>query len=236
MIPIRDTIKSREYPFVNIILISINTLVFFYQLSLGREVDALVLHYGLVPAKFTLSAKWDVDPMFRYLPFLTSMFLHGGWIHFIGNMWYLWVFGDNVEDRLGHFRYLIFYLLCGFIAGYAQYLTHPLSTVPMIGASGAIAGILGAYLALFPHSTVITLVPVFFFLTLVEVPAVAFLVLWFLMQFLNGTIAITFVSQATGGVAWWAHIGGFLAGFLLVHFFKRRRVPRYYEDEAWPSW
>jgi membrane associated rhomboid family serine protease len=236
VIPIRDTIKSREYPLLNVTIILINTLAFFYQLSLGRGLDAFILHYGLVPATFTLSAKWDIDPLTRYLPFFTSMFLHGGWIHFLSNMWYLWIFGDNVEDRLGHVRYLIFYLLCGFMAGYIQYLIYPLSTIPMIGASGAIAGILGAYLALFPRSTVVTLVPIFIFLTLVEIPAVIFLVLWFFMQFLNGAIAITLVSQVTGGIAWWAHIGGFLTGFFLVHIFKKRQTSRYYEDESWPSW
>jgi len=236
MIPIHDTIKSRESPFITLTLILINAWAFLYELSLGRELEAFILRYGLVPARYTLSAGWDEDLLFRYLPFFTSMFLHGGWIHFLGNMWYLWIFGDNVEDRMGHLRYLIFYLLCGFIAGYTQYWTQPLSTVPLIGASGAIAGVLGAYLFLFPHSTVVTLVPVFLFLTAVEIPAVLFLVLWFFMQFLNGAIAITSVSQVTGGVAWWAHIGGFLAGFFLVPVFKKRQVPRYYEDEAWPSW
>lgn len=236
MIPLRDTIKAREFPFINITLILLSIWAFFYELSMGKGLDTFILRYGLVPAKFTLSDKWEVDLLSRYLPFFTSMFLHGGWFHLIGNMWYLWIFGDNVEDRLGHFRYLIFYLLCGFIAGYVQYLTHPLSTIPMIGASGAIAGVLGAYLVLFPRSTVITLVPIFLFFTLVEIPAVLFLFLWFFMQFLNGAIAITLVSQVTGGVAWWAHIGGFVAGFFLVHLFKKRRVPRYYEDERWPSW
>ncbi|MEW6426084.1 MAG: rhomboid family intramembrane serine protease, partial [Bacillota bacterium] len=160
-----------------------------------------------------------LEPLF--LPFLSAMFLHGGWFHVIGNMWYLWIFGDNVEDRLGRFRYLLFYLAAGIIGSIAHILTNPTSPVPVIGASGAIAGVLGGYFITFPRSRVLALVPVFFFLTLMEVPAVIYLALWFVLQLFNGTLSLGGVANP---VAWWAHIGGFVAGMVLIKLMAPRRV------------
>ena len=160
------------------------------------------------------------------------MFLHGGWAHLLGNMLYLWIFGDNVEDRMGHPRYLVFYLLCGWSASYAHIAAAPTSPLPALGASGAIAGVLGAYITLYPRARVVTLLPLGFFATLVQVPAYVFLGLWFVQQFLYGTLSVARTAQTEGGVAWWAHIGGFAAGFLLVWIFQTRpRAPR--RRDAW---
>ena len=163
MIPLRDIIPSRTTPFVTVTLIVLNTLVFFYQLSLGPAIEEFVLYFGLVPAAFS------------WITVFTSMFLHGGFLHFAGNMLYLWIFGDNVEDRMGHGRFLFFYLLCGVGAALAQTITDPASVIPMVGASGAIAGVMGAYFVLYPRSRILTLVPIFFFIQLIEVPAIFFL-------------------------------------------------------------
>lgn len=219
MIPIKDTIPSRSYPLVNISLIMANLLIFFYQLSLGDQLEPFIFTYGLIPVRFLSLGQPFFD---RLSPLFTAMFLHGGWFHILGNMLYLWIFGDNVEDRLGHFRYLLFYILSGFGAALVQAFIHPYSPFPMIGASGAIAGVLGAYLLLFPYARVVTLVPFFFFLQVLEIPAFAFLFFWIFIQFLNGTVAIGHASQITGGVAWWAHIGGFFSGILLLMFFKKK--------------
>lgn len=183
--------------------------------------DRFYIQYGLIPAEF-LSGK-DLDPTVPFpiwLTLLTSMFLHAGWLHLIGNMWYLWIFGDNVEASMGSLRYLLFYLLSGAGAAGLQMAVSGRSTVPMVGASGAISGVMGAYFVLFPWSRILTLVPIWFFLQLVEVPAFVFLGLWFLLQFFSGLVDL----QSLGGTAWWAHIGGFLAGGLLVFLFKRREV------------
>ena len=206
MIPLRDIIPSRTTPVVTIALITINVLVFLYELSLGRAVDAFTLYWGLVPAAFS------------WVTVLTSMFLHGGLMHVAGNMLYLWIFGDNVEDRMGHGRYLVFYLLCGIAAALAQTITVPDSVVPMVGASGAIAGVMGAYFVLYPHSRVLMWVPIFF---LFEVPAVFFLGFWFLTQLLSGVTSGLAASGQVGGVAFWAHVAGFAAGALLVKVFAR---------------
>jgi membrane associated rhomboid family serine protease len=156
------------------------------------------------------------------------MFLHGGWLHLIGNMWYLWIFGDNVEDRVGHIRFLAFYLLCGFGAGIAHTIINANTAVPSIGASGAIAGVLGAYLVSYPFARVLTLVPLFIFIQIIEIPAVIVLGLWFVIQFFNGTAALASTTAASaGGVAWWAHVGGFLLGVLLIGLFPRRGRQRY---------
>lgn len=221
MIPLRDTIPSKRFPFVNLGLIAVNILIFIHQLSLGNRLDEFVLEYGLVPLRFHLSGHWDyVDVWNRYTPFLTSIFLHGGWLHLIGNMVYLWIFGDNVEDRMGHMRFFFFYLVSGFMASLLQAWINYESTIPMIGASGAIAGVLGAYLLLYPFARIVTLVPFFIFLEIIEVPAFIFLVLWFFLQFLYGAASIGSVSGG-GGIAWWAHIGGFIAGMVLVNLFKK---------------
>src|SRR6185436_14635094 len=217
MIPLRDIIPSRTTPVVTIALIVINVLVFLYELALGRGVNAFTLYWGLVPAAFS------------WVTVLTSMFLHGGLMHVAGNMLYLWIFGDNVEDRMGHGRYLVFYLLCGIAAALAQTITVPDSVVPMVGASGAIAGVMGAYFVLYPRSRIVTLVPLFFFIQLIEVPAIFFLGIWFLMQFLSGVGSIvSTVGNAgngsggpIGGIAFWAHIAGFVAGITGVVLFRR---------------
>jgi membrane associated rhomboid family serine protease len=211
MIPLRDVIPSRTTPFVTIALIAANALVFFYQFSLGDLGNDFILYFGLVPAAFS------------WVAVLTSMFLHGGLLHFGANMLYLWIFGDNVEDRMGHGRFLTFYLLCGAAAALAQTAMNPESVVPMIGASGAIAGVMGAYLVLYPHSRIVTLVPIFFFIQLIEVPAVFFLGLWFVLQFISGvgSIASATGGEPAGGVAFWAHVAGFVAGVSGVIVFRR---------------
>lgn len=183
--------------------------------------DLFYIQYGLVPAEF-LSGK-DLPPYVFFsiwITLLTSMFLHGGWMHLIGNMWYLWIFGDNVEAAMGSLRFLLFYLLSGVGAAFLQMGVGGATTAPMIGASGAISGVMGAYLVLFPWARIISVVPIWFFLHLVEIPAVAFLGLWFLIQFFSGIVDL----QGLGGTAWWAHVGGFLTGALLVFPFKRRGV------------
>jgi membrane associated rhomboid family serine protease len=210
MFPLRDIIPSRTTPYVTISLIALNALVFFYQLSLGRAVEEFVLYYGLVPAAFS------------WVTVLTSMFLHGGFLHFAGNMLYLWIFGDNVEDRMGHGRFTVFYVLCGMAAALAQTAIDPSSVIPMVGASGAIAGVMGAYFVLYPRSRILTLVFVFFFIQLIEVPAIFFLGIWFLMQFLSGVGSIaTATSEPGGGIAFWAHVAGFAAGIAAVGIFRR---------------
>jgi membrane associated rhomboid family serine protease len=191
-------------------LIGLNAVAFLYQLSLGDAVARFVFTYGLVPADFS------------WVNVLTSMFLHGGLLHFGGNMLYLWIFGDNVEDRMGHGRFVLFYLLCGTAAALAQTMFNPDSAVPMVGASGAIAGVMGAYFVLYPHSRIVTLLP-FIVIQVIEVPAIFFLGIWFLMQFASG---ITSIATATGGdtgdgVAFWAHIAGFVAGLVGVFVFRR---------------
>lgn len=220
MIPLKDTIPSRTFPFVNYLLIGINFLCFFYQLSLGPYMQHFISIWGVVPLRVT-TLHGDFVQIFS--PFITSMFLHGGWLHVLGNMLYLYIFGDNVEDRLGHIRYLLFYLLCGISASIAQVLAAPYARVPMVGASGAIAGVMGAYFCMFPYSRIVTLVFVFFFIEFIEIPAFFFLLFWFILQFLNGTLSFSTSNAAAGGVAWWAHIGGFVAGILLLMVFKRKR-------------
>ncbi len=225
MIPLRDTIPCRSYPWVTQGLIGLNLLLFSYELSLGPALEHFLLAYGFVPFRYLYLSQtqaWDLPA--RFGPMFTSMFLHGGWLHLISNMWVLWIFGDNVEDRLGPLRYLLFYLFCGMVAAYTQYLFSPLSRIPMVGASGAIAGVMGAYLMLFPRARVVALVPVFCFLQVVTVPAVFFLGFWFLLQFFNGAFSLSSAHFMQGGVAWWAHVGGFLAGAVLVPFLRRRSL------------
>jgi membrane associated rhomboid family serine protease len=217
MIPLRDVIPSRTFPAITIALIAVNVLVFLFELSLGDSLELFLQSWALVPARFTL------------LSLVTSMFLHGGLMHVGGNMWFLWIFGDNVEDRMGHGRFIVFYLLCGAVAALAQTLMQPDSYIPMLGASGAIAGVMGAYFVLYPHSRIVTLVPIFFFIQLIEIPAIFFLGIWFLLQFLSGvgSIAATAGEQSSGGVAFWAHVAGFAAGLIAVFLFRqpeRQRV------------
>jgi membrane associated rhomboid family serine protease len=210
MIPLRDVIPSRTTPGVTITLIVVNVLVFLFQMSLTeRGQEAFVYAFGLVPAYFS------------FVTVFTSMFVHGGFAHIAGNLLFLWIFGDNVEDRLGHGRFLIFYLLCGSAAAFAQTALDADSLVPMVGASGAIAGVMGAYLVLYPHSRVLMLFP--FPVFLFELPAIAFLGMWFFVQFLNGIgqLPVFQQDQISGGVAFWAHVMGFIAGLVLVVFMKR---------------
>ena len=230
MIPLRDTIPSSRRPVVTYALIAVNVVVFLFELSLGRALEPFIFQWGLVPARFAMT-----DPL-SWMAVLTSMFLHGGWAHVGGNLLYLWIFGDNVEDRMGHGRYLFFYVACGACAALAQTMANPASTVPMVGASGAIAGVLGAYLLYYPHARVVTLVPIFFFIQLIEIPALFFLLIWFGMQLVNGAASLTSATAATGGVAWWAHLGGFAGGFvlgLLLGYGRPKAIaPR--RDGLWP--
>ena len=210
MIPLRDVIPSRTTPGVTVTLITLNVLVYVFQLMLSdRAQDAFILNFGLVPAYFSL------------VNVVTAMFVHGGFAHLAGNMLFLWIFGDNVEDRLGHFRFIVFYLLCGFSAAFAQSVLNPDSLVPMVGASGAIAGVMGAYLVLYPHSRVLMLFP--FPLFLFELPAVVFLGIWFFIQFLNGINQLPVFERdaISGGVAFVAHVMGFVAGLILVFIMRR---------------
>jgi membrane associated rhomboid family serine protease len=209
MIPLRDVIPSRTVPVITVALIALNAAGFLYEMALGpEELDRFLLRHGVVPAAFT----WD--------DVLTSMFLHGGIAHLLGNMLSLWIFGDNVEDRLGHGRYLAFYLAAGTAASLAHLWADPSSPVPTIGASGAIAGVMGGYLVLYPHSRVITWLPP---LLLLEVPAVVFLGLWFFLQLVSGVGSrlSTTPGEMVGGVAFWAHIGGFAAGAVAVKLLAR---------------
>src|SRR5262245_21532683 len=220
MMPLRDIQERHSFPFVNVVLFGIHVVVFFYEMSLGRNLEGFIRSAAFVPASYFEPGNVVADQR----SVLVSMFLHGGWMHLLGNMLYLWIFGDNVEDRLGHVRYVIFYLACGWAATLAHGYTDMQSSVPSVGASGAIAGVLGAYLLLFPKARVLTLIPLGFYTQMREVPALLVLGLWFVLQFFSG-IASLGVRQQTG-VAWWAHIGGFVAGMILVKILAPRGGPR----------
>lgn len=207
VIPVRDTIVSSTVPLVTYALMAANVGVYVYQESLGGAVEGFIATHGLVPQRFVGEWWSDVTPLF------SSMFLHGGWLHLIGNLLYLHIFGDNVEDRLGHARYLVLYLLAGATAGVAQVMINPAMAVPMVGASGAIAGVTGAYLLFYPRARVVTLVPIFLFVQVVEIPAFFFLFFWFAFQLLLGLASIG--TTTGGGIAFWAHIGGFVSGMVL---------------------
>ncbi|MBN1571404.1 MAG: rhomboid family intramembrane serine protease [Acidobacteria bacterium] len=236
MFPLRDDNPITITPVVTWALIAVNAVVFMYQLSLGQNAAQLfVYRFGAIPAVISgtehLPEKLVAVPPAMSL--FTSMFLHGGWMHLVGNMWFLWIFGNNIEEAMGHTRYLLFYLLCGFMAAGSHIFAYPDSTIPTIGASGAIAGALGAYIMLYPRARVWTLIFVFFFIRLIYIPAWMVLGAWILLQFINGSMAVG--AQNTGGVAFWAHVGGFIAGVLLVAFFKKRSVrffnpPRLHEN------
>jgi len=227
MIPIRDTIPSRRKPVITFAIIVACSAVFALELAIGpHALDGFMYLFGLVPAHYSLPAwrQWAGSPQSLW-PFGTYMFLHGGWLHLIGNMWFLWLFGDNVEDRLGRPRFLVFYLSCGFAAALVQFALSPGSDVPLVGASGAISGVMGAYFLLYPGARIVTLVPVFIFIQLIEIPAFVFLGIWFLLQFSGGTSQLAVSSAHSGGVAFWAHVGGFLAGMILLRAFTPRRLP-----------
>ncbi len=222
MIPLRDTQPSRSTPVVTVAIIVVNVLLFLYQVSLDRfSLNHFIMEYGVVPDRL------------HYSSLLTSMFLHGGWMHLIGNMWFLWIFGDNVEDILGHGKYLVFYLLAGVVAALAQVVFTPGSRVPMVGASGAIAGVMGAYMIKFPHSRILTLIPVIVFFTTVEVPAFFMLLYWFAIQFFSGVGSIAYSHVSQGGVAFLAHVGGFIAGIVLILSMRTREPYRRRRDLHW---
>ena len=226
MIPVGDSIPSRSAPVANWLLILLNSVLFFLELTQGRDVDAFLLRWGLVPAALVGAAPAIPGALPPVVTIFTSMFLHAGWGHMLGNMLFLWVFGDNVEDAMGSRRYLLFYVLCGVAAALIQVAADPGGTVPMVGASGAISGVLGAYMLMYPRAVVSVVAPMFLFFPVFNVPAVVMLGLWFLTQFTNGIASLAH-TLPTAGVAWWAHIGGFVAGALLVWFFRRRRrTPR----------
>jgi membrane associated rhomboid family serine protease len=216
MFPLYDTVRSHKFPLVNLLLVGLNAVAFYWELQMGSaELKDFIFANGLIPAKFL------ADPSQEWVSIFSSMFLHGSWFHIISNMWVLLIFGDNVEARMGGFRYLIFYLLSGIAAGLLQSYVLPSSAVPMIGASGAVAGVLGAYLILFPSSRVASLVPILFIFTLVEIPAFVFLLFWFFSQLYSGLFPVE--GGGASGIAWWAHIGGFLFGVLMVSFFASRQ-------------
>ena len=212
MIPLRDVIPSRSTPYITVTLIVINAVAWLYELTIPGDLLPVYLQlYGVVPADFSTPT------------LVSSMFLHGSWSHFIGNMWYLWIFGDNVEDRVGHGRFIAFYLLCGVVAALGHVAMDPSSTLPTIGASGAIAGVMGGYFVLYPQSRVLTLIPLVIYVEIIELPAVLLLGFWFVMQLFNaGVIAVT-ANSSSGGIAFVAHVAGFVAGLAGVFVFRKRR-------------
>jgi membrane associated rhomboid family serine protease len=223
VIPLRDVIPSRTTPYITVTIILLNAVAWLFEISLQQnDLNQFLYVYGVVPAQFT----WPT--------LITSMFLHGGWMHVIGNMWYLWIFGDNVEDRLGHAGYIIFYLLCGIVAAFGQIVIDPTSTLPTIGASGAIAGVMGAYFVLYPRSRVLTLVPLILWWEMFELPAVVLLGFWFLLQLFSaaGSIAVTAGTHGSGGVAFMAHVAGFVFGGVSMVVLRRQASSRW-EDSAY---
>jgi membrane associated rhomboid family serine protease len=216
MIPLRDTIPTRNFPIVNTTIIGINVLVYLIQIGQGKEFFRFIYTYGLIPVRYTmpqLGAEYFLgNAIFAFVSF---MFLHSGFWHLLGNMWSLYIFGDNVEDRLGPIRYLAFYLLCGVASGVSHLLLNLQSDIPIIGASGAIAGVMGAYFILHPHSRILTLIPIFFIPYFLEIPAFFFLGIWFVLQFVSAALGL----GDFGGIAWWAHIGGFVFGILFLKLF-----------------
>jgi membrane associated rhomboid family serine protease len=231
MIPLKDDVPSSGFPFVTIGLIVLNVLVFLYQASIGmgseRAAEAFILEFGAVPCRVTGACAVPGDFPSPIATIFTAMFMHGGLFHVAGNMLYLWIFGDNVEDTLGHGRFLLFYLLSGVAAALAQIAVHPDSRIPMVGASGAVSGVLGAYLLLFPYARVLVLLIFGFFVRIVRWPAIIVLGFWIVVQFLNGLITVSVAAGgAAGGTAWFAHIGGFLAGIVLLFLMRPRRTGR----------
>lgn len=223
MIPLKDTIKSRSLPILVFILLFLNSAVFLFELLIGDSLGSFIQLYGFVPNKFFFfhdhySSFFSTS---RFIPIFTSMFLHGGFVHFFGNMLFLWVFADNVEDYFGKFGFLSLYFFSGFFACIVQGLSSMKSQIPMIGASGAIAGVLGSYFVLFPHSRIYTLVPIFLFPLFIEIPAPIFLVYWFFIQFFNGTLSLA--ASVWSPVAFWAHIAGFISGILFALLFRKSK-------------
>jgi membrane associated rhomboid family serine protease len=234
VIPLRDDVPARSLPFVTVSLIGLNVVVFLYQVSLGlenerRAAEAFVLEFGAIPCRLSGACAAPLEFPSPLATVFTSMFMHGGFLHIAGNMLYLWIFGNNVEDTLGHGRFLLFYLLAGMAAALGQTAVNPTSSIPMIGASGAVSGVLGAYLLLFPYASILTLVMVGFFIRFIRVPAIIVLGFWIVLQLINGyiTYSATVMGRPEGGgVAWFAHIGGFLAGMVLLFLLRPRRKAR----------
>ena len=218
MIPLRDNIHSRHFPFMTVLLIAINFYYFYQELLLSdAALTAFISHYGLVPSVFMAKLAKTPLAVATYTPLISNLFLHGGWMHVIGNMWYLWLFGHSVEDCLGRLNFVYFYLLCGILANLSQLVIDPTTTIPTIGASGAISGVLGAYFLLYPRARISTLIPLFILFPIIQIRAWLFLIFWFLLQLQSGAMAL---SMSGGGIAWWAHIGGFVAGMVLAKIFK----------------
>ncbi|NSW90480.1 MAG: rhomboid family intramembrane serine protease [Firmicutes bacterium] len=231
MFPLRDNIPSFKRPFVTYTLIVTNTIIYLFQFLLPSRLEEMfVFKYGFVPIAFLKAIAEHRLTVQDFYPFLTSMFIHGNWTHLISNMWTLWLFGDNIEDRLGHFRFILFYLLSGFFAMFSHFIFYSNSFIPAIGASGAIAGVMGAYVILFPYSRIITFIPVLFVPLFVRIPALIYLAIWFLIQLYNGAVS-SILGGRGSGVAWWAHIGGFISGilFLKLLYTRKYRRPVYYE-------
>ena len=218
MIPLKDDNPTRTFPFVTISLIAVNVVIFVVELLQGENLVLFVNSFGAIPCEVTTGI--DTEPLIFFpvrLTVFSSMFLHGGWSHLVGNMLYLWIFGNNIEDRMGHHRFILFYVLVGIAASIAQIAASPFSTIPLIGASGAISGVLGAYLLLYPKAKVLTLVPLVVFLRVVSLPAYVVLGFWIVLQIINGFVSLSYIAQ--GGVAFFAHIGGFIAGLALIKLF-----------------
>jgi membrane associated rhomboid family serine protease len=229
MFPLRDTIPNRSNSYGMWLIIIANTLVFLFQISLSADQSLRVLHlFGLIPARIAHPdwAELAGYPAQGGVTLITHMFLHAGWLHYLLNMWMLWIFGDNVEDVMGPVRFLLFYLLCGLGAILAHLFFNINSTLPVVGASGAIAGVMGAYLLLYPYARVVTFVPIFFLPFFFEVPAIVFLGIWFLIQIISGLFFLA-LQGLGGGIAWWAHIGGFVIGMALIKFFQKRDICRH---------
>ncbi len=242
MFPIQDSVPRRCPPLMMWSIMAVNIFFFLLETRLDpHQLQKLFYIYGMVPARYTHPewAAWAGLAPGAILPLFTSMFLHGGWLHIIGNMWTLWIFGDNVEDELGHFRFLIFYLLCGLAASMVQIYTNTGSTIPTVGASGAIAGVMGAYFLLFPHARIIIMIPILFFPFFFDVPAVFFLGFWFMQQIFGGTLMLA-GPREVGGIAFWAHAGGFIFGMAAIRIFRAgaKTCTRRYRDEAtpWGMW
>lgn len=235
MIPLKDTIPHRDKPFITWLLITINIFVFLFQISLPPDIlEYFVYKLGFVPYDLTTLLNYGLrlELVFFLRPLITHMFLHGSWMHLIGNMWSLWLFGDNVEDRIGHLRFFVFYLLSGIVASLTHYIFNIHSTIPTIGASGAIAGVMGAYFIMFPLARIVTLVPLFWIPFFLEIPAVVFIGFWFVSQIFSGLFSL-FGPVFGGGIAWWAHVGGFVFGAIAIRIFKKSlsRYRPFYDDE-----
>lgn len=225
MIPLRTTLERRTTPIVNRALVAANVVVFIAQLFMGSMTERVIQTFGYLPARLVHPSAFGYEPWEVAITLVTSLFLHGGFVHLIGNLIYLWVFGGAVEEAVGHARYLLFYLACGAIGSLTHTLLFPLSTVPSIGASGSIAGILGAFLVLLPHARIVTLFPLVVYWAMAEIPAVLFLPIWFGMQFFNGFLSLQAARRAfeVVGIAWWAHVGGFLFGAVIAVIFRATR-------------